>query len=85
MLAYLYSFFENVALIKGCVISSNVVYINFYPWYLKSLLTFKPGLIIYPITNSLIHFFVSLNQIKRLAICYKGRGLFAPNNGNIGI
>ena len=78
-------FLNNVALIKGCAIAPNVVSIYFFTCYLKALLKFKFGLIIYPILNSLIRFFVSLSQIKRLVIWNKGRQWFAPNNDSMGI
>ena len=57
----LISFVDNVDLIKGCVSSPNVVFSHFSNWSLKDLLTCKPRLIIFPISNSIIRFFASLN------------------------
>ena len=66
-------FFDNVDLIKGCVISPNVAFIKLSTWYLKALLTCKLGLTIYPISNSLIILPVYSRQIKRLDIGNNGR------------
>ena len=59
-------FFNIVDLINGCMVAPNVVNIHLSNFSLGVLLTFKPGLIIYPILNSLVCFFVSLSQIKHL-------------------
>ena len=66
-------FFDNVVLIKGCVISPNVLLLHFFTCYLNGLLTRKLGLIIDPISNSSIRSPVSSIQIKRLAICHNSR------------
>ena len=72
MLTHLY-LFDNVDLIKGCVISPNIAFIKLSTWYLKALLTCKLGLTIYPISNSLISLPIYSSQIKRLDIGYNGR------------
>ena len=66
-------FFVNVVLIKGCVSVPNVVFIHFSIWSLKDLLLCKFGLIMYPISEELIHSPLYSIQIKRLAICNNGR------------
>ena len=55
-----------MALIKGCVIETNVVYIQIINFSLKSLLTYRHIIIIYPVVNLLISFFASLSQINVL-------------------
>ena len=60
-------FFDNVDIIKGCAFAPNVEYIKLINCSLKTLLTYKPRLILYPIDNLLISFFVSFSQINILS------------------
>ena len=60
-------FFNNVDLLKGCAIAPNVEYIQLITCFLKSLLTYKPGLILLPNETLLISVFSSLCQISVLS------------------
>ena len=78
-------FFADLYLMKGFVIGTNILFVHLFTCSLNVLLIFNFGLIIYPIENLLIHYFISSSQIKLLAIWNKGRQWLDPNNDFMGI